>query len=268
MLSSFDAYRRGIGEEGAVEAFAILRDLGDLHGNIYLKRVTVARPGQGLGRRFSGSKSSGRLARAASISTASPTMRAVRPSPSRRARRHAGGRRSERPELLRGSAEPLGDPQVDQRLPRDAEAAAFAVQRLDDPAGEIDVDATRLATGGRIVDQSTNSEMSSPASNLASNSLALIFFITFNLVIARATLHGAAAPPSPRPAKRRGAALTTRPRHGLRSRYRRSPRHIRIRLDASPFNENDDESALLPERRDERLTALVPPAPRRGGARG
>ena len=97
------------------------------------------------------------------------------------------------------------------------------------------------------------------------NSLALIFFITFNLVLARATKEIIRRRS---PNQERGGALTTRPRHGLRSRYRRFPRLIRIRLDASPFNENDDKSALRPERRDERLTALVPPAPPRGGARG
>jgi ribosomal protein S18 acetylase RimI-like enzyme len=48
------AYRLGIGESGAIEAFAILRGLGDVHGNLYLKRVAVARPGQGLGTAFLG----------------------------------------------------------------------------------------------------------------------------------------------------------------------------------------------------------------------
>jgi ribosomal protein S18 acetylase RimI-like enzyme len=46
------AYRLGVGEAGAIEAFAILRGLGDVHGNLYLKRVAVARPGQGLGTAF------------------------------------------------------------------------------------------------------------------------------------------------------------------------------------------------------------------------
>jgi ribosomal protein S18 acetylase RimI-like enzyme len=46
------AYRLGIGAGGAVEAFAILRGLGDVHANLYLKRVAVARPGQGLGTTF------------------------------------------------------------------------------------------------------------------------------------------------------------------------------------------------------------------------
>lgn len=36
--------------EGA--AFAILRGLGDFHGNVYLKRIAVARPGEGEGARF------------------------------------------------------------------------------------------------------------------------------------------------------------------------------------------------------------------------
>jgi ribosomal protein S18 acetylase RimI-like enzyme len=48
------AYRLGIGENGAVEAFAILRGLNDAHGNLYLKRVAVARPGQGIGTAFLG----------------------------------------------------------------------------------------------------------------------------------------------------------------------------------------------------------------------
>jgi ribosomal protein S18 acetylase RimI-like enzyme len=53
MLSSpSHAYRVGVGESAAVEAFAILRGLGDPHANLYLKRVAVARPGQGLGTAF------------------------------------------------------------------------------------------------------------------------------------------------------------------------------------------------------------------------
>ena len=46
------AYRLGVGETGAIEAFAILRGLGDAHANLYLKRVAVARPGHGLGAAF------------------------------------------------------------------------------------------------------------------------------------------------------------------------------------------------------------------------
>ena len=42
------AYRPGSVGSGAIEAFAILRDIGDPHGNIFLKRIAVARPGQGL----------------------------------------------------------------------------------------------------------------------------------------------------------------------------------------------------------------------------
>jgi len=45
------AYRLGVGA-GAVEAFAILRGLGDPHRNLYLKRVAVVRPGEGLGTAF------------------------------------------------------------------------------------------------------------------------------------------------------------------------------------------------------------------------
>jgi ribosomal protein S18 acetylase RimI-like enzyme len=46
------AYRLGIGAGGAIEAFAILRGLGDVHANLYLKRVAVARPGEGVGTAF------------------------------------------------------------------------------------------------------------------------------------------------------------------------------------------------------------------------
>jgi ribosomal protein S18 acetylase RimI-like enzyme len=53
MLSSpSHAYRVGVGESGAVEAFAIIRGLGDPPLNLYLKRVAVARPGQGVGTAF------------------------------------------------------------------------------------------------------------------------------------------------------------------------------------------------------------------------
>jgi RimJ/RimL family protein N-acetyltransferase len=37
-----------VGERDGVEAFAILRDLDDPHGNVYLKRI-AARPGRGAG---------------------------------------------------------------------------------------------------------------------------------------------------------------------------------------------------------------------------
>ena len=53
MLSSpSHAYRLGVGQSGAVEALAILRGVGDPHLNLYLKRIAVARPGQGLGTAF------------------------------------------------------------------------------------------------------------------------------------------------------------------------------------------------------------------------
>jgi diamine N-acetyltransferase len=55
MLSSpSHAYRIGEGESGAVEAFAVLRGLGDPHLNLYLKRIAAARPGQGVGTAFLG----------------------------------------------------------------------------------------------------------------------------------------------------------------------------------------------------------------------
>jgi ribosomal protein S18 acetylase RimI-like enzyme len=46
------AYRLGIGARCEIEAFAILRGLDDVHANLYLKRVAVARPGKGLGTAF------------------------------------------------------------------------------------------------------------------------------------------------------------------------------------------------------------------------
>jgi RimJ/RimL family protein N-acetyltransferase len=52
LASSSHAYRLGVAENGAVMAFAILRGLGDPHANLYLKRIAVARPGQGLGTAF------------------------------------------------------------------------------------------------------------------------------------------------------------------------------------------------------------------------
>src|ERR1700744_4611960 len=52
--SATHAYRVGVGESGAVEAFAVLRGLGDPHLNLYLKRIAVARPGQGVGTAFLG----------------------------------------------------------------------------------------------------------------------------------------------------------------------------------------------------------------------
>jgi ribosomal protein S18 acetylase RimI-like enzyme len=54
LASPSHACRIGVGESGAVEAFAILRGLGDPHANLYLKRVAVARPGHGLGTAFLG----------------------------------------------------------------------------------------------------------------------------------------------------------------------------------------------------------------------
>jgi ribosomal protein S18 acetylase RimI-like enzyme len=48
------AYRLGIRAQRSIEAFAILRGLGDAHRNLYLKRVAVARPGHGIGTAFLG----------------------------------------------------------------------------------------------------------------------------------------------------------------------------------------------------------------------
>jgi diamine N-acetyltransferase len=54
LASPSHACRICMGECGAVEAFAILRGVGDPHANLYLKRIAVARPGQGLGTAFLG----------------------------------------------------------------------------------------------------------------------------------------------------------------------------------------------------------------------
>lgn len=53
MLASGDfAYFVGTDASGAVVAFAILRDLEDPHGNLYLQRVAVREPGEGVGVAF------------------------------------------------------------------------------------------------------------------------------------------------------------------------------------------------------------------------
>jgi ribosomal protein S18 acetylase RimI-like enzyme len=53
MLSSpSHAYRLGVGPSGEIEAFAVMHGIGDPHLNLYLKRIAVARPGQGLGTAF------------------------------------------------------------------------------------------------------------------------------------------------------------------------------------------------------------------------
>jgi len=54
MASSNYAYFIGESGDGAVAAFAILRDLEDAHGNLYLKRIAVARPDEGVGGAFLG----------------------------------------------------------------------------------------------------------------------------------------------------------------------------------------------------------------------
>ena len=45
------AYRVGVGQSSEIEAFAVLRGLGDPQLNLYLKRIAVARPDQGWARR-------------------------------------------------------------------------------------------------------------------------------------------------------------------------------------------------------------------------
>ncbi len=46
------AYRLGFSPDGAPLAFAILSGIGDPHGNLYLKRVAAAHPGEGIGAAF------------------------------------------------------------------------------------------------------------------------------------------------------------------------------------------------------------------------
>lgn len=53
MLASPDcAYFVGLDAHGAVVAFAILRDVTDPHGNLYLQRIAADPPGEGLGGAF------------------------------------------------------------------------------------------------------------------------------------------------------------------------------------------------------------------------
>jgi RimJ/RimL family protein N-acetyltransferase len=52
MASANFRYLVGEKSDGTLAAFAILRDLEDPHGNVYLKRVAVARPEEGLGFAF------------------------------------------------------------------------------------------------------------------------------------------------------------------------------------------------------------------------
>ena len=54
MASSNYAYFVGEAADGAIAAFAILRDLEDPHDNLYLKRIVVARPNEGFGGVFLG----------------------------------------------------------------------------------------------------------------------------------------------------------------------------------------------------------------------
>ena len=46
------AYLLGMDAAGERMAFAIIRDLNDAHGNVCLKRIVVAVPGQGIGSKF------------------------------------------------------------------------------------------------------------------------------------------------------------------------------------------------------------------------
>lgn len=49
LAASDYAYFIGTNAEGTPEGFAILRDLDNLHGNVYLRRIAVAEPGRGFG---------------------------------------------------------------------------------------------------------------------------------------------------------------------------------------------------------------------------
>ncbi len=46
------AYRLGLAADGQPVAFAILSGLADPHGAVYLKRIAVVRPGEGIGTAF------------------------------------------------------------------------------------------------------------------------------------------------------------------------------------------------------------------------
>jgi RimJ/RimL family protein N-acetyltransferase len=48
------AYLAGLGDDGAIGGFGILRDLTNAQGNTCLKRFAVASPGQGFGKRLLG----------------------------------------------------------------------------------------------------------------------------------------------------------------------------------------------------------------------
>ncbi len=52
MQESSSAYLVGIGPDGETLGFAILRQIDDADGNVYLQRVAMAQPGGGFGRHF------------------------------------------------------------------------------------------------------------------------------------------------------------------------------------------------------------------------
>ena len=52
LASPHYAYRLGVDKHDAAQAFAILRDVRDPNGNLYVKRVVAARPGMGVGTAF------------------------------------------------------------------------------------------------------------------------------------------------------------------------------------------------------------------------
>ena len=54
LSSPSHAYRLAVGLSGVIQGFAILRGMGDPHRNLYLQRIAVARPGQGVGTAFLG----------------------------------------------------------------------------------------------------------------------------------------------------------------------------------------------------------------------
>jgi RimJ/RimL family protein N-acetyltransferase len=52
MASRDNAYLIGLDARGAPQGFALLKNLQDTHGNVYLQRIVVAQHGQRFGRRL------------------------------------------------------------------------------------------------------------------------------------------------------------------------------------------------------------------------
>ena len=80
MLAS-PAYAYRLGFRAGAEGFAILGRVGDAHGNLYLKRIAVSRPGEGSERPSSASSWMRRLGRSAPNASSSTASWAT-PAPS------------------------------------------------------------------------------------------------------------------------------------------------------------------------------------------